>query len=198
MELIAAAGATTVIIGSITYGFYKFAGKSKPVDEESAQVDYIFSKSTKSPKQKIINVIDNSEKSLDIAMFLLTEGDFVTHITKANKRGVNVRVISDKTQAADQTKQTAHIQKLIQSGVPVKINTHDGNMHLKVMISDKKLTTSGSYNFTYSAENKNDEVLVIIKSKKIAEEWADKFDEMWNDSKQYSPYPYDSQEKHAL
>ncbi|UOR13366.1 phospholipase D-like domain-containing protein [Halobacillus amylolyticus] len=198
MELLAAAGATTVIIGSITYGFYKFAGKDKPVEVEPAQVDYIFSKSNKSPKQKVINVIDNSEKSLDIAMFLLTEGDFVTHISKATQRGVNVRVITDKTQVVDQTKQTANIQKLIQSGVPVKINTHEGNMHLKVMISDKKLTTSGSYNFTYSAENKNDEVLVIIKSKKIAEEWTDKFNEMWNDSTQYSPYPYDSQEKRAL
>ncbi|MFD2925128.1 phospholipase D-like domain-containing protein [Halobacillus naozhouensis] len=196
MDLVITAG-TTLLIGSISYGVYKFSQKDHTEHIPLTPVEYVFTKSNKSPKQKVKEVIDHTKKTLDVAMFLLTETDFVTQITKATKRGVNVRVITDRTQTSDLSKQTANIQKLIEAGVPVKVNTYDGNMHLKVMISDQNLVTTGSYNFTYSAENKNDEVLVVIRGKKIGEEWTDKFDSMWNDSSHYSPYSQDTDEKYA-
>ncbi|MFC7062167.1 phospholipase D-like domain-containing protein [Halobacillus seohaensis] len=186
MEWLTIAG-TTIIVSSVTYGYYMLNQKDKPVIMELDKIESIFSKSDQSPKQKITKIIDETEKTLDIGIFLLTENDFVTHICKATKRGVNVRMITDRKQTSELSKQTANVQKLIESGVPVKVNQHDGNMHLKVMISDKKLTTSGSYNFTYSAEEKNDEVLVVIKSKKMGEEWTDKFNQMWKDSSEYNP-----------
>ncbi|MCP3031662.1 phospholipase D-like domain-containing protein [Halobacillus sp. A1] len=177
--------ASTIVIGSMAIGIYTLHWKTKSLKE--AKLDYIFSKSNKSPKKRILRLIDQSKKSLDVAIFLLTEEAFVSHIVKASKRGVNVRVITDITQTNTLPAQKEIIQQLIDSGVPVKVNYHEGNMHLKVMVSDKKTVTTGSYNFTKSAENKNDEILVTIKSKEIAKEWSSKFEHMWKDEENYGP-----------
>ena len=180
----------TLIIGSISYGVYKFSRKKRFWKCTSTDVKYAFTKTEESPKQKVIDAIEGSRKSLDIAMFLFTEKDIAEHICKATKRGINIRVISDRLQSNNIPNQKENLMRFIHSGIPVKVNTHPGNMHLKIMISDETLITTGSYNFTYPAESKNDEVLVMIRDKDLARRWTKQFNRMWNDQKQYTPYLY--------
>ena len=190
-------GAATLIIGSITYTVYLMSKKEKTVILEPNKIKYFFSRSDQSPKQKLIEVIDKSKHTLDVAIFTLTEKDIVTHMCKATKRGVNVRVITDKNQTKDIERQKENVERLVQAGVPVKVNEHDGLMHLKITISDKRTTTSGSYNFTYTAEEKNDEVMLVIKDKEMAEDWTKQFDQMWNDSARFSNVSVEPEEKTA-
>ncbi|UOQ43778.1 phospholipase D-like domain-containing protein [Halobacillus salinarum] len=196
MELFTGAAAA-LILGSMSYGVYVFTKKEKTVVLEPNKIKYVFSKSSKSPKEKLIEVIDKSKESLDVAIFTFTEKEIAAHICKATKRGVNVRVITDRNQTRDIPRQKENVEKLMEAGIPVKVNDHNGLMHLKITISDKRLTTSGSYNFTYTAEEKNDEVMLVIKDKEMAEEWTKKFDSMWNDSIQFSNYLAQPEEKSA-
>ena len=59
-------------------------------------------------------------------------------------------------------------------------------MHMKVSIIDKSVVTTGSYNYSQSASTINDEVLVVIHDSGIASKWDDEFQQMWNDTKNYS------------
>ncbi|MFC7395553.1 phospholipase D-like domain-containing protein [Scopulibacillus cellulosilyticus] len=158
------------------------------------EVEYTFTRSDKyrSPLLKVNEIIDQTKKTLDIAVFIITQDKI---IPRMKKRGVKVRVITDGEQSQRYSKNA--INALINEGIPVKVNKHPGLMHLKIMIADNKLFSTGSYNFTRSAEEKNDEVLVIIKSKKIANDWTDKYNLMWNDEVNYTHYPNDQSQRYA-
>ncbi|WP_181350677.1 phospholipase D-like domain-containing protein [Thalassobacillus sp. CUG 92003] len=192
MDIITATGAM-IVFGSMTYSLYLHTRRH----EKSAAVDYIFSRTDKSPKQKLLHTIDHSKHTLDVAIFLLTEKEIVTHMCQATKRGVKVRVLTDRTQATESPQQMANIQRLIDSGAQVMVNRHDGTMHLKVVISDQHTITAGSYNFTYSAEQKNNEVMLIIKDKQMAAAWTKQFNQMWHDQDDYASYPLDTNSKYA-
>jgi len=56
------------------------------------------------------------------------------------------------------------------------------------MISDNDRITAGSYNYTYSAEQKNDEVFMVIKDPSLAADWKKHFDNMWNDARRFADY----------
>ncbi|MFG6117347.1 phospholipase D-like domain-containing protein [Halobacillus sp. MO56] len=191
MELLTVAG-FTLITGAVSYMAYR---KYQALTNKST--DYIFSKSTRSPKEELLRIIDDTNHTLDVAVFILTEEDFVTHICKASKRGVHVRVLTDDNQVKTLSKQTDNVHRLLHCGVPIKVNNHAGIMHLKMMIADQQIITTGSYNFTYSAEHRNDEVIVIIRDRKMAQEWTKVFNSKWKDSRNYKSYHSLSGKKYA-
>jgi phosphatidylserine/phosphatidylglycerophosphate/cardiolipin synthase-like enzyme len=65
----------------------------------------------------------------------------------------------------------------------MKINKHNGLMHLKVTIADKKVVTTGSHNYSQAASTSNDEVLVVIHDEVSAKTFTEQFERMWNDTK---------------
>jgi phosphatidylserine/phosphatidylglycerophosphate/cardiolipin synthase-like enzyme len=184
-----------ILIGSsIIYGLYFLQSKEINIDKteeinsEEMSISYIFSKSDQSTKQKLMKLIDSSHKTIDIAVYTVTDSEIISRLCIATKRGVKVRLISDRDQTNNMSYQNKAIQKLLHAGIPVKINTHKGLMHLKLLISDNKIVASGSYNFTKRAEKDNDEVMIFINNKKFALEWSEIFEELWEDTNNYVPY----------
>ncbi|TCP23747.1 phospholipase D-like protein [Scopulibacillus darangshiensis] len=190
-----AAGATTYMVSNFQQGKKKSLKSPNVIREK--EIDYSFTRSDKyqSPQLKISGLIDQTKETLDIAIFLITKTKIIPRIIQAKKRGVDVRVITDRGQSTQYSKKA--IDNLVDDGIPVKVNNHQGNMHLKLMIADNKVVCSGSYNFTKSAEEKNDEMIVIIKSKEIANEWTRRYDQMWNDEINFSYYKNNELQKHA-
>jgi phosphatidylserine/phosphatidylglycerophosphate/cardiolipin synthase-like enzyme len=64
--------------------------------------------------------------------------------------------------------QGTEFDPFIQAGLNIRSDNLPGLMHHKVMIIDESIVVTGSYNFTASAEDRNDENLVIIYSPEIA------------------------------
>jgi len=52
--------------------------------------------------------------------------------------------------------------RLLKAGVDVRLNGDPYLMHHKVMIIDEKIVVTGSYKWSWSTENRNDENLVIL------------------------------------
>ena len=50
---------------------------------------------------------------------------------------------------------------MLKAGVDIRLNGDPYLMHHKVMIIDKKIVFTGSYKWSWSTENRNDENLVI-------------------------------------
>lgn len=72
------------------------------------------------------------------------------------------------------------------SGIPVKINTHPGLMHLKMTIIDGKTATTGSYNYTKAASEENDEMFVVITDSAFVKTCQTEFERMWTDSQNFT------------
>jgi phosphatidylserine/phosphatidylglycerophosphate/cardiolipin synthase-like enzyme len=153
----------------------------------STPVEYYFPRAGQDPVQPLINVINSANSSLDIAIYSLTKPDIVSAIAAAENRGVAVRIITDREQSGDKY-QAKELLVLSNAGIPIKINSHQGLMHLKVTIADDKTVTTGSYNYTDEATYDNDEVLVIINDQNIAQNWDNEFQSMWTDTTDYQDY----------
>jgi phosphatidylserine/phosphatidylglycerophosphate/cardiolipin synthase-like enzyme len=70
----------------------------------------------------------------------------------------------------------AEFAKLTSGGVDV---LEDGNcyiLHHKVIVIDERTVITGSYNFTSSAEQDNDENLVIVDDPALARAYLDEFE----------------------
>jgi phosphatidylserine/phosphatidylglycerophosphate/cardiolipin synthase-like enzyme len=148
---------------------------------------YAFTQAGDHPEKVLVGVIGEAKTTLDIAIYSLTHPDIIQAIADAKKRGVVVRIISDKTEAKNKTQAVA-LTNLKAAGIPIKINTHSGLMHLKVTIADKKILTSGSFNYSKAASTTNDEVLIVDRNPIAATKWDQEFESMWIDTKKFANY----------
>ena len=105
--------------------------------QSGSDVQYYFPRAGQHPDQELIKVINSAKSDLDIAIYSLTKKEIVDAIVSAKKRGVNVRVISDKLESGTKA-QSKELAILKNAGIPIKINSHSGLMHMKVTIADKK------------------------------------------------------------
>lgn len=147
-------------------------------------VDYVFTAEGQKPDELIINLINEAQSTLDVAIYNLSRESIIQALADAQKRGVQVHILTDKTKV-EKKSQIQNLQVLIDAGATIKINTFDGKMHEKMLIADRKVATVGSFNYTDESSEENDEVLVAIHDTALAEKWATIFDNMWNDDSRY-------------
>ena len=116
-------------------------------------------------QKTLVNTINNAQRNILVQAYLLTDGRVGDALIAAHKRGVNVEVLLDSDMALG-GKNVLTLQ-LYESGIPVRLETQYENAHNKVMIfdhdTDKATVVTGSYNFTYSAQKRNAENVVIIR-----------------------------------
>lgn len=113
--------------------------------------------------QVFVSWIRSAEKSLDGAIYSLTEPKIINAFIDAQKRGVRVRLVKDRSQKGnDRDRQS--VEALRKGGVTLKIQrgSKGGLQHNKFLIVDGKYVITGSFNWTRSAARRNDENFVVI------------------------------------
>lgn len=142
---------------------------------DSCQVAAYFSPRGGCP-EAIISVIDDAEKTIDCAIYTFTSREIAQALVRAYKRGVDVRTIMDRNQAAEGY---AKKRYLANKNIPVRVHIGDGIMHNKFLVADSTTVITGSYNWTASANRWNYENIVVIKSSPLAKIYERKFGELW-------------------
>ncbi|TVX97727.1 phospholipase D family protein [Cohnella terricola] len=163
-------------------GEYFYFTSTQNANIGDGDLKWAFTRSGQHPEKLLIDVIDSAQSTLDVAIYSLTYPDIVDSIKKAKKRGVKVRLITDKQQSGGKS-QTEALKILGSAGVPMKINKHSGLMHLKMVVADRKVATTGSFNYSKAASTTNDEVIMVIRDEDVAKSFATEFEAMWNDTK---------------
>jgi len=132
----------------------------------SPEVDYVI-------ERRLIEEIDQAEESILIAVYSFTDDDLGAAVVRAYDRGVDVRILLDEAQESGT--QGREWPKLVAAGIPVTVEHVVGLMHHAFVVIDTKLTVTGSYNWTASADQNNFENVVFIECPEIAWEYTDKF-----------------------
>jgi phosphatidylserine/phosphatidylglycerophosphate/cardiolipin synthase-like enzyme len=132
---------------------------------------------------KIIKETEAATREILVQMFLFTSAPLRNALVKAQKRGINVEVILDKREQKNQQYKTA--KALSKGGVTVYTDDKHTNAHNKVMIIDREIIITGSFNYTYPAESKNAENILIIQSGDLAKIYADNWLNHRNHSRKY-------------
>lgn len=144
-------------------------------------VETAFTQAGQKPEQLLIKVFQGAKSTLDIAINAINHDEIVSAILDARIRGVQVRVITDRTESSGAA-QSDKLKLLLEAGIPVKVNTRKGLMDLKMSIIDEELATTGSFNYTVNASTANDEMLVVLREPGTAKLWKKQFDAMWSDA----------------
>ncbi len=116
-----------------------------------------------------VRAIDDAEREILVSAYRLTVGSGVVGaLIRAKERGVDVRVIADRTAPCGRA---SGIDPLAAAGVPVWIDDRARIAHAKTMVIDRAATLQGSYNWTRGAAE-NSEDLNLISSATVAAAYA--------------------------
>ena len=113
----------------------------------------------------LIELIRSARKSLKVHAYVFTSRQIADAMVAAHRRGVKVEVLADAKM--NRREKGNAIPRLLAGGVPVAFETRYNAAHNKVLVVDaegpKCAVLTGSYNFTWSADNRNAENLLIVR-----------------------------------
>ena len=140
-----------------------------------AKTEVYFSLSD-NPQKEIIKNINQAEAFINIAMYIFTDREIALPLVKARERDVKIRLYLDKDQVDYQYSQSRF---LVQKGIKTRISSNNYIMHHKFAIIDNRLLLTGSYNWTFSANNRNDENIMVIDDPELIEIFQNQFVNLW-------------------
>jgi phosphatidylserine/phosphatidylglycerophosphate/cardiolipin synthase-like enzyme len=125
---------------------------------------------------RIISRFNGARKSADVCVFTITDDRISSAVLAAHTRGVKVRVITDNDKAFDEG---SDIQRLIDAGIPTLVDHTPFHMHHKFALFDRARLLNGSYNWTRSAANNNEENLTDTGDPALLAAFQREFDSLW-------------------
>ncbi len=122
-------------------------------------------------------VFSQTYKSPDFQYIFSAIQDRRTGIIRAKRRGVKIRILMDKGQA--QGKYSVY-QFLLDNDIETIQDRRSGYMHNKIAIIDGRILFTGSYNWSKSAEERNQEnLLQFIDEEEIIKVYQERLDYLW-------------------
>jgi len=123
---------------------------------------------------EIVSTIGGAKKSILVQAYSFTSAPVAKALVDAKKRGVDVRVILDKSQKKQRYSSSTF---LVNEGIPTWIDSKVAIAHNKVMVIDGETVITGSFNFTKAAQQRNAENLLIIRDANLAKIYSKNWDD---------------------
>ncbi len=145
------------------------------------------------PLDRVVTLYQQAKHYIYVSVYGLTYPRAVEALVAAKKRGVDVRMLTDQ-ERTQEVKQHSALRTLRLAGIPIRVNQHDGLMHLKQVVIDDEINTSGSMNHTTSGNRYNDERMDIITDRTTSVKAREQFLSMWNDQARFAEWKSESRE----
>ena len=127
--------------------------------------------------ERLLELVNGAADTIDFLAFSFTADELAEALLAAEKRGVRVRGVFEGSQAISNTGgEWAYLES---AGLNIRQDGQPGQMHHKVLVIDGAIVVLGSYNFSRSAEERNDENTLVIASQELAAEFEAEFEEIW-------------------
>ncbi|MBL8437099.1 MAG: phospholipase D family protein [Zoogloeaceae bacterium] len=113
----------------------------------------------------LIDVIQGARRQIRVQAYAFTSREIANALIAAHRRGVDVAVLAD----AEMNRRASgnRIPNLLAAGIPVAFETRYNAAHNKVLVIDGRtgsaVVVTGSYNFTWSARERNAENVLIVR-----------------------------------
>jgi phosphatidylserine/phosphatidylglycerophosphate/cardiolipin synthase-like enzyme len=113
----------------------------------------------------LLRVIGEARRSLLVQAYVFTSRAVADALVAAHRRGVQVQVLADAEM--NRREKGNALPRLLAVGVPVALETRYNAAHNKLLIADAEgpgcAVLTGSYNFSWSAQNRNAENILVIR-----------------------------------
>lgn len=123
--------------------------------------------------ERLERLIASAQHSIHFLAFSFTSDPLAEALIERARTGVEVSGVMEASQLRSNA--GTDFQRFQQAGINVHPDDNEYNMHHKVIIVDGRYVATGSYNFSYYAETRNDENSLIIDSPQIAAQFEAEF-----------------------
>lgn len=149
----------------------------KPPKQDDSETNEVWFSPGEGCMQRIRSLLNRCKTTCDICVFTITDDRIASAILEAHRRGVSVRVITDNDKSYDPG---SDADRLAEAGVPLRIDQTQYHMHHKFAIFDKSILVNGSYNWTRSAADQNEENIIVTSNRKLISEFSKAFESLWS------------------
>jgi phosphatidylserine/phosphatidylglycerophosphate/cardiolipin synthase-like enzyme len=125
----------------------------------------------------ITKELERAKKTVDVCVFTITDDRVSAAIYDAHRRGVKVRIATDDEKAYDPG---SDVERLASGGIEVRVDEPDHHMHHKFAVFDHARLVTGSYNWTRSAAEKNQENVLVSDDARLVRPYREMFDRLWS------------------
>jgi phosphatidylserine/phosphatidylglycerophosphate/cardiolipin synthase-like enzyme len=132
----------------------------------------------------IIREVDSAKSEVLVQAYYFTSAPVGKVLIDAHKRGIRVEIILDRSQVKPDG-QYCPAKFFFDEGIPVYIDSAHQIAHNKIMIIDRTVVITGSFNFTRTAEERNAENLLVIPSKELTAKYLEKWQRHREHSEKY-------------
>lgn len=128
----------------------------------------------------LISLVEGAQESINFMAFSFTDDDLAAAMLDKIEQGVEVKGIFE-TRGSESP--YSELYSIACAGMDVRQDGNPGTMHHKVLIIDGRTVATGSFNFSESADESNDENLVTLANAVIARQYLREFDRLWEQAK---------------
>ena len=163
---------------AIGFGIRHYRSSAEPITEAAWEV--YFSEVEAGPnhyslEKRLVAKLTDAAERIDAALYHLNSVSVADALIEAHNRGVQVRMVTETANIDE-----AEIGRLQEVGIPVADDRDlDSLMHHKFIVIDEQYVWTGSYNTTYNGAYKNNNNVILIASKQLAENFTQEFEEMF-------------------
>ena len=123
-----------------------------------------------------IKNLRSARNDLKICMFTISDNPIAEVIDECYARRVNVRIITDDGKIFDKG---SDIMPLYKKGINIRIDSDKSLMHHKFVIIDNVKLLTGSYNWTRTGADVNNENMLVTTNNKIVRAYKKEFRRLW-------------------
>ncbi len=120
--------------------------------------------------------LKSARRRIDLCVFTLSDDRITEEVLAAHRRGVALRFITDNDKEFDAGSDVARLR---QHGVPVVVDRTDAHMHHKFALVDEAWLLNGSYNWTRSACEHNEENVIVTNDPGLVRQFQAQFEALW-------------------
>jgi len=154
------------------------SSESAALNETSIQIENYFCPDDNCANQ-IIEKIKAAKSSIHFMTFSFTHDSIANNILLKELDGIEVQGIFESSQVSKYSK----YELFKHQDIDVRKDGNGNNMHHKTFIIDEEIVITGSMNPSNNGDNRNDENVLIIHNKEIAELFIEEFKKVQVESK---------------
>lgn len=130
----------------------------------------------------VVDNLNSATNTVLVQAYSFTSAPIAKALVDAEKRGVKIQVILDKSQRREKYTEADF---LLHAGVPTWIDAKHAIAHNKIMVIDSHTVLTGSFNFTKAAEENNAENLLVIDDAALAKKYMENWQKHLAHSEKY-------------
>jgi phosphatidylserine/phosphatidylglycerophosphate/cardiolipin synthase-like enzyme len=152
---------------------------------------YLVPHDNQKAQKHMVNLFKHANRSIKIAIYSFTNREFLKALKYAARKGIKITIVADKESNSYKNRYSIIPQLAKLKNVEVKLlsgkrmKNRNGLMHIKLAIIDDRIVSFGSANYSYSAFNKNYELVYINDNLTFTKQFIPIFNKLNKEAEEY-------------